>query len=136
MCISQSESEKQVAHSCFKRNLVYETWCKPCEEEAAKRVRGTGVDPEKLSFPLYKYIGETARSAFERGAEHWDDVVNLSKGSHMLKHALSVHENEPLENIRFGMRVLKFHKSAVNSQIYEGDLDPVLLTSTKTTSEG
>ena len=52
------------------------------------------------------------------GGEHWADVVNLNKGSHMLKHALNEHENEPLENIRFGMRVVKFHKSAFNRQIY------------------
>ena len=78
------------------------------------RVKEGGGDPEKVKFPLYKYRGETCRSAYERGANHWSDVVSLNKSSHMLKHALSVHDNDPLEKIGFGMRVLKFHKSAFN----------------------
>ena len=78
-----------------------------------------GTDPKVIQ--LYKYIGESARSCYERGSEHQSDVTQLKPGSHILKHYLDKHENESLETIRekFCMKVIKFHKSAYNRQIHE-----------------
>ena len=48
---------------------------------------------------LYKYIGETAKSAFERGKNHQYDRKNLDLGSHMLKHSIENHEGVDPENV-------------------------------------
>ena len=38
-----------------------------------------------------KYTRETAKSAFEQGANHIYDRKNFDLGSHMLKHAIECH---------------------------------------------
>ena len=40
---------------------------------------------------IYKYIGETCRSSYERGAEHLSDMRLIKTGSHLLKHVLDKH---------------------------------------------
>ena len=45
-------------------------------------------------LPRYKYIGETARSAYERGVEHKNDLDKLQEDSHMLKHISMKHRGE------------------------------------------
>ena len=39
----------------------------------------------------FKYIGETSRSAFERGVEHYKDLEFTRPNSHMLKHVVIHH---------------------------------------------
>ena len=68
---------------------------------------------------MYKYIGETAKSAFERGANHTYDRKNLDLGSHMLKHSIEHHEGADPEDVTFHMKVLKYHKSSFERQIDE-----------------
>ena len=56
-------------------------------EEATKQADG---DKDKLKtlqegIRMHKYIGETARSLYERSVEHMTDYQNLSIKSHMLK---------------------------------------------------
>ena len=45
----------------------------------------------KDKIVLYKYIGETHRSALERGWEHLNDMAGLRSTSHMLKHTVAKH---------------------------------------------
>ena len=80
------------------------------EEEPKKQIR---------SMKLYKYVGESARSAYERGLEHQKDMADMKKDSHMLKHFFSHHEGEELGSMEFGMRILRTHRSAFNRQISE-----------------
>ena len=47
---------------------------------------------KKNDIKLYKYVGETSRSAYERGWEHLNDLSQLKKTSHMLKHIVATHE--------------------------------------------
>ena len=54
---------------------------------------------------------ETAKSAYERGANHMYDRKNMDLGSHMLKHALECHRNEDPQLVNFHMKVSIFHKS-------------------------
>ena len=68
---------------------------------------------------VYKYIGETAKSAYERGANHLYDRKNLDLGSHMLKHALEHHREEDPNEVKFHMKVLSYHKSSFERQINE-----------------
>ena len=76
---------------------------------------------EEVRKKTYKYIGESSRSAYERGLEHLKDVKNLDSGSHMLKHIIRHHlkESEPTE---FRMKVISSHYSAFNRQISEAVL--------------
>ena len=68
---------------------------------------------------IFKYIGESAKSAFERGANHLYDRKNLDMGSHMLKHSIECHEGTDPEKVRFHMKILKYHKSSFERQIDE-----------------
>ena len=61
---------------------------------------------------IYKYIGETNHSNFDRGAEHLEDMRTIKSSSHLLKHVLDKHEGETLDEVDFRMRVVKFHKAA------------------------
>ena len=68
---------------------------------------------------MFKYIGESAHSAHERGAEHLSDLENFRTGSHLLKHIIEHHPDTEPEAVKFNMKVSKFHKSAYERQIHE-----------------
>ena len=53
---------------CRKRNTVYETKCKGCEQGDRKR---------------FVYVGESARSSRERVGEHLSDKEKQSEKSHV-----------------------------------------------------
>ena len=67
----------------------------------------------------YKYIGVSSRSAFERGLEHQRDLEDLKADSHMLKHYFDVHADEKLEDMKFGMKVIKEARTAFERQVAE-----------------
>jgi hypothetical protein len=71
---------------------------------------------------LYKYIGESSRSCYERGWEHQGDCDQLKPGSHMLKHILDKHEGKQPGEVIFMMKALRFHKSAFERQVHEAVL--------------
>ena len=109
MCHTKAATGKNLDQNCSKRSLVYETWCYDCLKKKEEGVDGG----------IYKYIGETAKSAHERGANHLYDRKNLDLGSHMLKHAVECHEDKQPEKVEFHMKVLAFHKSSFERQIDE-----------------
>ena len=76
-------------------------------------------DKEEKKQPPVKYIGETSRSGYERLREHFRDFKNLSSKSHMLKHYIEKHRNIKMEEMRFGIKVLKSYTSAFERQIGE-----------------
>ena len=63
------------------------------------------------------YIGETARSLYERGREHWRGFRERREDSHIWKHQVLHHggDNSP----KFHLRPLEFHRTALNRQISE-----------------
>ena len=74
----------------------------------------------KLSPPEHPhsvYIGETARSLYERGGEKWRDFRNRHEDSHIYKHHQPHHggEREP----SFHLRPLKFLRTALTRLISE-----------------
>ena len=71
---------------------------------------------------IYKYIGETCCSSYERGAEHLSDMRLIKTGSHVLKHVLDKHEGETLDEVDFRMKVVKFHKNSFERQIHKSVL--------------
>ena len=106
-----------------------------CESEAKKETEtaaaegegeGEGQEQEgehrreeTEEVKLYKYIGETCRSVWERATEHLADLKNLSPASHLLKHILDKHEGQSIEDIKFGIRVVKYTRAAFERQILE-----------------
>ena len=55
----------------------------------------------------------------ERGKEHVYDMENLSVRSHLLKHAVDMHDGKSLKEIYFRMRLIKFHRSSFERQVSE-----------------
>ena len=45
------------------------------------------------------------------------DFKNLSVKSHLLKHAVDKHQTEELNTLKFGIKVLKYTRSAFERQI-------------------
>ena len=58
-----------------------------------------GRDPKDIA--IFQYLGESARSGFERGKEHMDDRKLFDTGIHILKHLLERHNQEDCDTIKF-----------------------------------
>ena len=124
LCSSKISTNKNLGHECRKRNIVYEIKCLTCEQAELDTLENLELDEkDKLertrNINNFKYIGETSRSAFERGWEHSNDLAKLSTRSHMLKHIVITHPDENIENVKFGMRVIKFCTTSFERQILE-----------------
>jgi hypothetical protein len=115
LCETKSKTGKNMNQSCSKRNLTYQTWCHTCQERDEE---GKGEE-DKKKVKLHTYIGETAKSAHERGREHVYDMTNLSLTSHMLKHVVDMHEGEQMREVDFRMKELRFHRSSFERQVGE-----------------
>jgi hypothetical protein len=107
---------------------------KPMVVETGGEVDGRGVEvegntervksgkPVKTSdddVPKYLYIGETCRSAYERGFEHIDDIRQLKPSSHLLKHLVDQHEGEDFGQVDFRMEIVTYSRTAYERQIME-----------------
>ena len=71
--------------NCRQRNIMYELVCMVCNKEEDNRDRKTD------KFTRFKeqkgvYVGESARSIFERAREQRQDAADGSEDSHMIKH--------------------------------------------------
>ena len=124
LCLTKMKSEKNTSQDCHRRNLVYEIHCETCEAKEREKIEKMEIPKKekvkKLSeIRKYKYIGETSRSAFERGWEHLNDMAQLKNSSHMLKHAVGVHPGEDMDKVHFGMKVIKYTQSSFERQIRE-----------------
>ena len=95
---------------CSKRSVTYRTRCEVCHERKEKE----GEAKEMV------YIGESARTGFERAEEHETDYAKATEDSHMYKHWQTEHEAE--DRPTFSMRILRRHKSAFVRQINEAVL--------------
>ena len=88
--------------NCKRRNVTYKTECQTCREKSGK---------ERI------YVGETARTAYERGLEHGQDFRTGKDDSHMHKHWLEEHQDEEMPE--FSMKVIRPHTSAFVRQVHE-----------------
>ena len=104
------------------------------EENPSKKKNGGGEGEKRKHTPIiietrerkvaignekFKYIGESNRSGYERGVEHYKQFMRLDKRSHILKHYLKYHKNIPKEKLVVGMRIRASFKSAIERQISE-----------------
>ena len=78
---------------CFKRNIVYETFCLDCKKEGKDMV----------------YVGESSRTSFERGKEHQEDYRKMTEDSHMCKHAENEHHGQEKPSFAMKLKEVKTH---------------------------
>jgi hypothetical protein len=96
---------------------VYQTFCISCQEKEVERIKSEAGDDKKAqemikNMKIYKYIGETSGSSYERSQEHLNDMRQLKPTSHLLRHALDQHEGENLSKIRFGMEIIRYTRTS------------------------
>ena len=128
MCFTKQNTEKLVKQDCHQRNLVYETSCLSCQQEAEQAIEKNEnwgeqeKQAQKRKRKLLKNKGETSRTTYERGWEHLNDMACLRTTSHMLKHAMLEHTEQKLEAVQFGMKIIRTCQSSFERQIFESVL--------------
>ena len=63
------------------------------------------------------YVGETAKSLYEHGKEHWDSFKSEAKDSHILKHHQLHHGG--VGDPKFQLCPVRFHSTALTMQLHE-----------------
>ena len=105
---------------CKKRSILYENICVRCNPNILEN--RDNKKSNKLSPPPYPpsvYIGESSRSLYERGKEHWRGYRTKAEDSHIYKHQELHHGgDEP----KFHLRPIRFLRTALTRQIYEAVL--------------
>ena len=106
--------EKRI--DCKKRNIMYESYCTVCNPEEAKRGKMDEITFLKAGRGIY--VGESARSLYERTKEHMADRVGLKEESHQVKHWLTEHR-ELQEPPPFKYRLVRTFKDPMSRQLSE-----------------
>ena len=91
LCYTKQKTGKNTSQSCTKRSVIYETSCATCVTRAEEKIDSLEIEEQektklKENIKRYVYIGESARSGYERLWEHQRSLEQLSPESHMLKH--------------------------------------------------
>ena len=105
--------------SCRKRNVTYKTYCLKCAEEAGANEKTL---KDNVNSSIKFYFGETSRDAYTRGAEHLSDYIGQTDDSHMYKHLSDSHQDSRPRDVKFGMSVIKQHRSSFERMIFESCL--------------
>ena len=105
--------------SCRKRNVSYKTYCLKCAADAGADEKTLRVN---INDNIKFYFGETFRDAYSRGVEHLSDYVGQTDDSHMMKHLSDCHPDSRPEEIKFGMSVIKQHRSSFDRMVFESVL--------------
>ena len=124
LCMTKTLTEKEMKKDCSKRNILYELRCLTCEERIRKKIVESEDDEDEKKRKLKnmkvpRYVGESSRSAYERGFEHLNNLTSLSNKSHMLRHIVEEHPGEKFEDVKWGMFILKYLRTAFERQIEE-----------------
>ena len=98
---------------CTKRSLVYESICVDCNPTARGKGELEVMEQEQPSI----YVGETARSMYERGKQHWEAWRSRREDSHIHKHMELHHGGK--QNPNFVFKVVQYHRSALSRQVGE-----------------
>ena len=88
---------------CRRENLTYTMTCTTCSASGVKKV----------------YYGETSRTLYQRGKEHWSDYLSESDKSSLHKHSSSAHPDCKPE---WKIKVYNYHQKPLRRQVEEGVL--------------
>ena len=129
LCMTKVLTGKDLRKDCTKRNILYEIRCLSCEEEMKEKILDeyTGEDAKETENRIKNmkspvYIGESSRSAYERGYEHLDKLTSLSNKSHLLRHIVQDHQHRDVGEIKWGMFIIEYKRTAFERQISEAVL--------------
>ena len=84
--------------------VVYEFHCNTCMDEG------------KQGHEIGTYIGESARTAFDRGLEHEEAIRTLNPESPLVEHSMEAHGDRVPS---FQMKVVSYHKTNLMRQATE-----------------
>ena len=93
----------KVKGECRVESVVYKVWCGKCEGEGKRRI----------------YVGETGRSAWERGKDHLKAWREKEEGSFMWKHQCNEHGEDGMEEGDIKMEVIGKPRKALQRQVEE-----------------
>ena len=99
---------------CIRRNILYESECVRCVSSEMMPTLSLGGKGDNASL----YVGESARSLFERSTEHWQAALQLKEESHMFQHMVEVHKDDTARP-EFKFKVVRSFKSALDRQVAE-----------------
>ena len=106
--------EKRV--NCKQRNILYESYCTECNPDDIKQ--GKKDEITFLREGKGVYVGESARSLYERSKEHIADRESKKEDSHQIKHWILSHP-EMQEPPAFRFKIIKTFKDPMSRQLSE-----------------
>ena len=83
---------------------------------------GNDEKKDDLEEETKYYFGESSKTGFERGVLHAQDYARKQDDSHMYKHFSEAHNDCDINDIKFGMTVLRSHPSPFHRQVTESFL--------------
>ena len=86
--------------NCQRENVVYRITCQECGMRQVKA----------------EYTGETSRTAYLRGREHWEGLESQKEKNALWKHCVEKHGGT---KVNFSMKVLRSHKTPLSRQVHE-----------------
>ena len=92
--------ERGKGGNCQKENVVYRITCQECGTRQVKA----------------EYTGETSRTAYLRGREHWDGLEKEKEKNALWKHCVEEHGGN---KVIFSMKVIRGHKAPLSRQVHE-----------------
>ena len=124
LCHKSIDRKKPQAWLHKKKHSLWNR-CITCEKTELEKIEEICADDEdenkkkKLieEIRLVRYIGESSRSAYERGFEHLDKLASLNSKSHMLRHILDKHERSEFSEVQWRMFKLEYKRTAFERQI-------------------
>ena len=101
--------------NCRQRNIMYESTCTICNLDNDPEVKDKY---KRFRMEKAVYVGELARSIYERAQEHRKDAADAKEDSHMYKHWRISHP-ELQEPPTFRIKVVQSFQDALSRQIGE-----------------
>ena len=105
--------EGETIYPCNMRSLTYQNICLVCHPEGGSKKAKLNME----SVVPGVYIGESARSLYERGREHWRGFKERREDSHIWKHQVLHHGGNTAP--KFHLRPVEFHRTALHRQLSE-----------------
>ena len=76
ICQTRKETGEGKGKSCWKKNVIYETWCETCKEWDGRQAQEDVKYPTEVR--LHKYIGKSSRSGYVRGKNQLIKCVSFA----------------------------------------------------------
>ena len=111
-CVTCQQGGERI-YACNLRSLTYQNICLVCHPGGGEKVAKLNAE---VSVPGV-YIGESARSLYERGREHWKGFRERREDSHIWKHQVLHHGGDT--SSKFHLRPMEYHRTALNRQLSE-----------------